>query len=197
MTVTFPAAARSRAATRSPRSTSGRAAGAASGGMALTCTPEPDRKGTVLLADASQHPVSVRAPASAGEYRSRHGVLRAIHHKEHVGSGGKWNRSPTGYPGDHQILAMWAHPDSLNYGRMDAALYAIRINGHLGATLLSAFPAMVTQQQGPVTVLTGILDQSALYGVLAEIETLGLDLLEVRQLTPGPESPEPGEYLSP
>jgi hypothetical protein len=80
---------------------------------------------------------------------------------------------------------------------MDPALYAIRINGHLGALVLSAFPAMVTRQQGPATVLTGVLDQSALYGVLAEIEALGLDLLEVRQLTAGPESSEPGEYLSP
>jgi hypothetical protein len=33
------------------------------------------------------------------------------------------------------------------------------------------------------TVLTGLLDRSALYGVLAEIEALGLDLLEVRQLS--------------
>jgi len=76
-------------------------------------------------------------------------------------------------------------------------LYAIRINGHLGATLLSAFQAMVTQQAGPVTVLTGVLDQPALYGVLAEIKALGLDLLEVRQLAAGAESPEPGEYRSP
>jgi len=30
-------------------------------------------------------------------------------------------------------------------------------------------------------VLTGLLDRSALYGVLAEIEALGLDLLEVRK----------------
>jgi hypothetical protein len=33
-------------------------------------------------------------------------------------------------------------------------------------------------------VLTGLLDRSALYGVLAEIDALGLHLLEVRQLTP-------------
>jgi hypothetical protein len=32
-------------------------------------------------------------------------------------------------------------------------------------------------------VLTGLLDRSPLYGVLTEIEALGLDLLEVRQLT--------------
>jgi hypothetical protein len=84
---------------------------------------------------------------------------------------------------------MRAHPASLNDAGMDPALYAIRINGHLGAMLLSAFPAMVPEQQGPVTVLTGVLDQSALYGVLAEIEALGLDLLEVRRLPPAPESP--------
>ena len=55
-------------------------------------------------------------------------------------------RGPARYPGDHQIPAMWAHPAALKDGRMDRALYAIRINGHLGAMLLSAFPAMVTQQ---------------------------------------------------
>jgi len=71
------------------------------------------------------------------------------------------------------------------------ARYAIRIRGHLGATVLSAFPALVPQHDGADTVLTGLLDQSALYGVLAEVEALGLDLVEVRQLTPG-RSPESG-----
>jgi hypothetical protein len=38
---------------------------------------------------------------------------------------------------------------------------------------------------GADTVLTGPLpDRAALYGVLAEIETLGLELLEVRRLPP-------------
>jgi hypothetical protein len=41
----------------------------------------------------------------------------------------------------------------------------IRIHGHLGATVLSAFPALAPQHQGAHTVLTGLLDQSALYGV--------------------------------
>jgi hypothetical protein len=62
------------------------------------------------------------------------------------------------------------------------APYTIRVNGHLGATVLSAFPAMAAQQQGAQTVLTGLLDRSALYGVLADIEALGLDLVEVRLL---------------
>ena len=77
------------------------------------------------------------------------------------------------------------------------ALYLIRINGHLGATVLSAFPGLAPQWQGQHTVLTGLLDRSALYGVLAEIEALGLDLLEVRQLTRDPKSPGSGDNRSP
>jgi hypothetical protein len=78
-----------------------------------------------------------------------------------------------------------------------SARYVIRINGNLGATLLAAFPAMAWQRQGPETVLTGVLDQPGLYGVLAEIEALGLDLLEVRQLNPEARSPERGDACSP
>ena len=77
------------------------------------------------------------------------------------------------------------------------ARYAIRIHGHLGATVLSAFPALVPQHHGADTVLTGLLDRSALYGVLAEVEALGLDLVEVRQLTLEGKSPEPGDSRSP
>ena len=73
----------------------------------------------------------------------------------------------------------------------------IRINGHLGATVLSAFPGLAPQHRGPHTVLTGLLDRSALYGVLAEIEALGLDLLEIQKLTPDRKSPQPGDSRSP
>jgi hypothetical protein len=77
------------------------------------------------------------------------------------------------------------------------APYLIRIKGHLGATMLSAFPAMTPRWHGADTVLTGLLDCSALYGVLAEIEALGLDLLEIQKLTPDRRSKEPGDGRSP
>ena len=39
--------------------------------------------------------------------------------------------------------------------------------------MLSAFPALAPQHHGAHTMLTGLLDRLALYGVLAEIEALG------------------------
>jgi hypothetical protein len=94
---------------------------------------------------------------------------------------------------------MRVHLPARDHDLMDPtpARYTIRIHGHLGATALSAFPALVPQHHGADTVLTGLLDQSALYGVLAEIEALGLDLVEIRQLTPDRKPPEPGDRRSP
>ena len=63
-----------------------------------------------------------------------------------------------------------------------AVYYEFRIRGLLGDTLLSAFPGLQAQVQGGETVLGGALsDQSALYGVLAQIEQLGLELLDVHR----------------
>jgi hypothetical protein len=100
--------------------------------------------------------------------------------------------------GRHLILVMRVHLPAADDGLMDPvpALYAIRVKGQLGATALSAFPAMVPWPDGADTVLTGLLDQSALFGVLAEVEALGLDLLEVRQLTRPWKAPGSGERRS-
>ena len=64
-----------------------------------------------------------------------------------------------------------------------AQLYQIRVRGRLGQTIRSAFPTLRAQVDGGDTVLTGVLaDQAAVYGVLAEAEALGLELIEVRRL---------------
>lgn len=63
--------------------------------------------------------------------------------------------------------------------------YEIWVRGHLGETMRSAFPALQAQPRGKDTVLTGAMsDQAELYEVLAEIEALGLELLEVRRVPP-------------
>ena len=60
--------------------------------------------------------------------------------------------------------------------------HEIRVRGLLGGTLLGAFPGLHARADGTDTVLTGLLpDRAALYGVLAEIEALGLELLELRR----------------
>jgi len=96
-------------------------------------------------------------------------------------------------------LVMRVHPAARDSDIVDStpARYVIQIHGHLGPTVLLAFPALVSQWHGADTVLTGLLDRSALYGVLAQIETLGLDLVEVRQLTQHQKSPRSGDSRSP
>ncbi|HEV2252130.1 MAG TPA: hypothetical protein VGS06_02940 [Streptosporangiaceae bacterium] len=64
--------------------------------------------------------------------------------------------------------------------------YEIRLRGHLGATMRRAFPGLRAQIHGQDTLLRGdVADQAALHGVLAQVEALGLELLEVRRLPSG------------
>jgi hypothetical protein len=61
--------------------------------------------------------------------------------------------------------------------------YEIRVRGHLGTKMRRAFPALGAQTRGEDTLLVGRLpDQAAVYGVIATLEALGLELLELRRL---------------
>jgi hypothetical protein len=61
--------------------------------------------------------------------------------------------------------------------------YEIHVRGRLDGTFRTAFPGLHARTQGSYTVLSGSLaDRAALYGVLTLIETLGLELIELRQL---------------
>jgi hypothetical protein len=82
--------------------------------------------------------------------------------------------------------------------------YEIRVRGHLGTRMRRAFPALNARPQGEDTLLTGRLpDQAAVYGVIARLEALGLDLLELRRLTTdeakakAKSGPDEGRRISP
>jgi hypothetical protein len=63
--------------------------------------------------------------------------------------------------------------------------YQITVRGRLSATLIAAFDGMTARPSAAGTVICGeIADQSALFGVLERIESLGLELVDVRPVAP-------------
>ena len=62
-------------------------------------------------------------------------------------------------------------------------LYEIRVAGHLSENWAARFEGL-TMRHDPVgeTVLFGMLDQSALHGVLVRIRDLGLNLISVNRV---------------
>lgn len=78
------------------------------------------------------------------------------------------DRMPAGYPATE---------------RSEPQRYEIRVRGPIGETVMQAFPTLTTSRSGQDTLLVGSLaDQSALYGVIGQLEALGLQLLEIRRL---------------
>lgn len=66
---------------------------------------------------------------------------------------------------------------------MDAARYEIRIRGRLGGKVASSFSGFEAEVEPAETILRGpVQDQSALHGILEQIESLGLELVEVRRI---------------
>jgi hypothetical protein len=68
-------------------------------------------------------------------------------------------------------------------GGREARRYKIHVRGPIGQTMMQAFPTLTMSRSGQDTLLIGSLpDQCALYGVIHELEALGLQLLEIRGL---------------
>jgi hypothetical protein len=64
---------------------------------------------------------------------------------------------------------------------MSRAIYEIRIRGAVGSRTASAFEGMEVRTE---TVLRGAMDdQAALHGVLDRLRDLGLELLDVSQVS--------------
>ncbi|MFF6997311.1 hypothetical protein ACFY93_20460 [Streptomyces sp. NPDC008313] len=61
--------------------------------------------------------------------------------------------------------------------------YEIRVDGHLSETLSKAFPELDHVTMSGQTVLYGpVVDEAHLYGLLARCRSLGLRVLEMRQV---------------
>ncbi|MGW6751619.1 hypothetical protein [Streptomyces sp. NPDC055006] len=64
--------------------------------------------------------------------------------------------------------------------------YEIRVEGHMSETLTNAFPELGHVKMAGQTVLFGpVVDDAHLYGLLARFQSLGLRVLEMRQLPEG------------
>ena len=64
---------------------------------------------------------------------------------------------------------------------MRSAHYEITVRGRRGDTRAGAFDGMTATAAPAGTVLRGELDQAALHSVLSRIDSLGLELLDVRR----------------
>ena len=68
---------------------------------------------------------------------------------------------------------------------MSTHCYRITIDGVLGEIGREAFADFLIEPDGGTTVLTGELDQAALYGALNRVLSLGLELVELSRVTEG------------
>lgn len=61
--------------------------------------------------------------------------------------------------------------------------YEIRVDGHMSETLSKAFPELDHVMMSGQTVLFGqVVDEAHLYGLLARCQSLGLRVVEMRQV---------------
>ncbi len=67
-------------------------------------------------------------------------------------------------------------------------VYQIRLKGHLGSQWTDWFGGLtITLEEDGDTLLTGpVIDQAALFGLLKKVRDLGMPLVSVSPLEPGP-----------
>jgi hypothetical protein len=84
----------------------------------------------------------------------------------------------------HPRRVTWDHPAWPDAGGcVTPAAYEIRIKGRLSDSLSGAFEDFTAAVRPAETIMRGELrDQSELHGVLDQIQLLGLELIEVRQI---------------
>jgi hypothetical protein len=66
---------------------------------------------------------------------------------------------------------------------LTATRYEIRIKGRVSDTVLAAFDGMHAEVLPVETVLYGdVVDRAALHGLIDRVQSLGLELVEIRRL---------------
>jgi uncharacterized protein (UPF0218 family) len=65
---------------------------------------------------------------------------------------------------------------------MDQSMYEVRVAGTLPEEDLADMGAVASTPDRVSTVLYGISDESALYGLLARLRALGIEVVEVRRV---------------
>src|SRR4030042_2878976 len=70
----------------------------------------------------------------------------------------------------------------------EPGLYEIRLKGHLGSQWTDWFEGLtITLEEDGDTILTGpVIDQAALHGLLKKVRDLGMPLVSVSPVEPGP-----------
>jgi hypothetical protein len=80
---------------------------------------------------------------------------------------------------------------------MAEATYEIRVTGAVPDQDLQDMGAVTLAVDQVNTVLYGIPDQSALYGLLARLRALGVEVVEVRRIPEAPSTPSEWVPVSP
>jgi len=77
------------------------------------------------------------------------------------------------------------HPAGGDAAHVPESRYEIRIRGRVGQAVLDTFERLEADVEPVETVLHGpVRDQAELHGLLRRLQSLGLELIEVRRLPP-------------
>ncbi len=73
-------------------------------------------------------------------------------------------------------------------GHQGAEMYEIRLRGYLDARRAEWFDGLtVTHESEGITLLRGpVLDEAALFGLIQRVRDLGMPLISVQHIEPGP-----------
>jgi hypothetical protein len=93
----------------------------------------------------------------------------------------------------HNRYKVMSNPLEPKTDASQPVVYQIRIKGHLGSQWTDWFESLtITLEEDGNTLLTGpVIDQAALHGLLKKVRDLGMPLVSVSPVEPGPSTTLP------